>query len=190
MEDIEQRYESGQLGGEGQGIIGDALRSINHWMPQNGNTTQLYFVVRDAPTATSSGNFFRDGQKKDHTLHFTLGEQVLAQVWDPEPGSAFYTLHLDLWAFNMQLPHARGIPVLEWNNGNRAKTFATYSCPYHPWPEVRIGEKGCCVAQLLGRTQFAVIPRHPQHLQSHTKWINWGFKDGIFCTTVYHINEQ
>ena len=98
MEDFDNRFKSGDLGGEGQGIIGDALRSINDWMLKNGHTTQLYFVVRlrDAATATSSGKFFRDGKEIDHTLHFTIGEQVLAQVWDPEPGTAFYTLHLDL----------------------------------------------------------------------------------------------
>jgi hypothetical protein len=54
---------SGELGGEGQGIIGDALRSINDWMLKNGHTTQLYFVVRDAATATSSGKFFEMERK-------------------------------------------------------------------------------------------------------------------------------
>ena len=156
-------------------------------MKQNENSTQLYFVVRDADIDTSSGNFFRDGKQKNHTLHFTLGEQVLAQVWNPEPGSAFYTLHLDMWALSMELSHATGIPVLEFNVGNSASTFATYSTPYNPWPKVLIGGKDCCVAQLLGLTQFDVIPRHPQHPQSHIKYINWGFPDGIFCTTVYHI---
>ena len=96
VEDFDNRYESGELGGEGQGIIGDALRSINDWMLKNGHTTQLYFVVRNAATATSSGNFFRDGKEIDHTLHFTIGEQVLAQVWYPEPGTACYTLHRSL----------------------------------------------------------------------------------------------
>ena len=120
VEDFDNRYESGELGGEGQGIIGDALRSINDWMLKNGHTTQLYFVVRNAATATSSGNFFRDGKEIDHTLNFTIGEQVLAQVWNPQPGTAFYVLHLDMWALSMQLPHAEGIPVVEFNSGNRA----------------------------------------------------------------------
>jgi len=151
VEDFVNRYESGQLGEEGQGIIGDALLSINNWMKQNGNSTQLYFVVREADTDTSTGNFFRDGKKKDHTLHFTLGEQVLAQVWDPEPGTAVYTIHLVLWALSMQLAHAEGIPVVELNSGNRASAFSTYSCPYAPQNYiVRFGRDlcGCGVLQI------------------------------------------
>ncbi len=93
VEDFDNRYERGELGGEGQEIIGDALRSINNWMMNNGHTTQLHFIVRDAATTTSSGKLFRNGKGIDHTLNFTIGEQVLAQVWDPEPGTAFYTLH-------------------------------------------------------------------------------------------------
>ncbi len=77
-------------------------------MLKNGHTTQLYFVVRDAATTTSSGKFFRAGKEIDHTLYFTIGEQVLAQVWDPAPGTACYTLHLDMWALSMTFPHAEG----------------------------------------------------------------------------------
>jgi hypothetical protein len=50
VEDFCRRYEIGELGGEGQGILCDALLSINDWMLKNGHTTQLYFVVRDAAT--------------------------------------------------------------------------------------------------------------------------------------------
>ena len=83
MEDFCNRYEIGKLGGEGQGILSDALLSINDWMMKNGHTTQLYFVVRDAATDTSSGKFFRAGKKMDHTIHFTVGEPVLAPcTWD------------------------------------------------------------------------------------------------------------
>ncbi len=96
MEDFCNRYEIGKLGGEGQGILSDALLSINDWMMKNGHTTQLYFVVRDAATDTSSGKFFRAGKKMDHTIHFTVGEPVLAQVWYPEPGTACYTLQRSL----------------------------------------------------------------------------------------------
>ena len=88
----------------------------------------------------------------------------------------------------MHLPHAEGIPVVEFNSGNRASTLSTYSCPYQLWPKVLIGGEGCCVAQLLGLTQFDVILRHPQHPQSHRKCINCGVIDRIFCTAVYHIN--
>lgn len=98
MENFCDRYESGELGGEGQGILCDALLSINDWMMKNGNSTQLYFVVRDAVTATSSGKFFENGKEIVHTLHFTMGEEVLEQVSDPAPGTAYYVLHLDMWA--------------------------------------------------------------------------------------------
>lgn len=113
---------------------------------------------------------------------------MLAQVCDPAPGTAYYALHLDMWALGMTLPHAEGIPVIEFNcANNRASTFSTYGSVHAIWPRVLIGGPGedCCVAQLLGLTQFDVIPRHPQHPQSHKKWINWGVIDGIFRTTVY-----
>ena len=192
VEDFANRYERGELGGEGQEAISDALRSINKWMMNNGHTTQLHFIVRDATAATSSGKIFLDGREISHTLHFTLGEQVLAQMCYPEPGSEYYTLHLDMWALSMTLTHAAGIPVVEFHSNNRANTFSTFSSPYHNWPSVLIGgcRDDCCVAQLLGLTQFDVIPRHPQHPQSHKKWTNWGFIDGIFRTTLHHIDEE
>ena len=137
VKDFANRYERGELGGEGQEIISDALRSINNWMMNNGHTTQLHFIVRDATAATSSGKFFRNGKGICHTLHFTLGEQVLAQMCYPEPGSEYYTLHLDMWALSMTLPHAEGIPVVEFNSNNRANTLTTYSC--HTAVHIRFG---------------------------------------------------
>ena len=187
VEDFCHRYETGVLGGEEQGVLRDALLSINNWMLANGSSTQLNFVLQGAASDTSSGKFFRDGNIVEHQIHFTVGEPVMAQfVCDPEPGTEYLVLHLDMWALSMTLPHAEGIPVVELVGGhNKAKTFATHSSVHHMWPCVKIGGKDCCVAQLLGLTQFAVVPRHPQHPQSHQKWINWGVIDGIFRTSVY-----
>ena len=110
-----------ERGREGQGVIGDALRSIDDWMRKNDNNTQLHFVVRASDTTNSSGNFFLDGKAIGHTLHFAIGEQVLARG----VGTEFYTLHLDMWALSMTLPHAAGIPVVELNSGNRSYTLST-----------------------------------------------------------------
>jgi hypothetical protein len=190
VENFCDRYESGKLGGEGQGILCDALLSINDWMIRNGNSTQLYFVVRDAVTTTSSGKFFEDGKEIHHTIHFTMGEEVLVQVSNPEPGTAYYVLHLDMWALSMTLPHASGIPVIEYRcAADKAFTFSSFSSVHNIWPKVLIGTD-CCVAQLLGLTQFGVVPRHPQHPQSHTKWINWGVVNGIFRTTAHHRSSM
>ncbi len=57
------------------------------------------------------------------------------------------------------------------------------------WPCVWIPSRTnktrrCCVCQLLGLTQFSVVPRHPQ--SRGTKYVNWGYgRLGIISTTVY-----
>ncbi len=95
MEDFDNRYQRGELGWEGQEIIGDALRSINNWMMNNGHTTQLHFIVRNATAATSSGKFFRNGKgicrKPKHVLDSSSDEepdsslQALDKALDPAP---------------------------------------------------------------------------------------------------------
>jgi hypothetical protein len=95
LEDFDNRYERGKLGGEGQEIVGDALRSINNWMMNNGHTTQLHFIVRNATAATSSGKFFRNGKgicrKPKHVLDSSSDEepdsslQALDKALDPAP---------------------------------------------------------------------------------------------------------
>ncbi len=44
--------------------------------------------------------------------------------------------------------------------------------------------KSCCVLQLLGLTQFPVVPRHPQ--SCNPKFIIWAYgDDGLLCACTH-----
>ena len=44
--------------------------------------------------------------------------------------------------------------------------------------------------QLLGLTQYPIIPRNPQE-QGDQKYVNWGFNTHCkFITTVFHLEKQ
>ncbi len=50
--------------------------------------------------------------------------------------------------------------------------FTTSDSGYNIWPSVKVDGEDCCVLELLGLLQFAVIPRNPQHV--NPKCVNWG----------------
>ena len=54
------------------------------------------------------------------------------------------------------------------------------------WAKVRVEGKDCCVLQLLGLTQFSVVPRHPKKAQK-PQYILWGYgNNGVVVTLLYH----
>ena len=90
----------------------------------------------------------------------------------------FYVLHLDVLLFCLQFPHVRRVPLLDRRTRiagveQSFAVFTTTDSGYSIWPCVKVNDEDCCVLELLGLLQFAVIPRNPQHVKP--KCVNWGY---------------
>ena len=100
----------------------------------------------------------------------------------------FQTLHLDLLLVQLLVPNLRGLPVLDVSTPSEQHSelaYYTYVYGGSRWPCVLVGGEQCCVMQLLGLTQFEVVPRHPQ--SEGTKYVNWGYGvHGIVKTYIHH----
>ncbi len=72
-----------------------------------------------------------------------------------------------------------GVPLLDVttvsdDGGQAVAVYSKIDSGYSNWPYVLVEGESCCVLQLLGLTQFPVVPRHPQH--QNPKFINWGVR--------------
>ena len=108
-------------------------------------------------------------------LPITEGK-VLERLPQGHGRSNYNRLHLDLLAFLSQFPHTSGVPLLDVTTVTDTGTVAVavYSqigSVSSNWPTVLVEGESCCVFQLLGLTQFPVVPRHPQ--SQNLKFINW-----------------
>jgi hypothetical protein len=104
------------------------------------------------------------------------------------PGPGTVTVQFQALLFQLQYPHADGVPVVTMNLANEeSQTLWSYTPgEYTKWPHIfGIDLKPACVLQLTGLLQFECVPRHPQKGQ-RVKWINWGYRDGVFRTKLYH----
>jgi hypothetical protein len=83
----------------------------------------------------------------------------------------------------------RGLPLVDVSTPSAPlseKAWYTYTkSGVNNWPHVVVGGMECCVMQLLGLTQFKIIPRHPQD-QRPIKYINWGYGQNGICNTFLH----
>ena len=101
------------------------------------------------------------------------------------PGGFFYFLYLSAFLFQCQIVHARGVPLLEYTNEETVRTHCSSTSACHSaWPYVTVDSADCCVLQLLGLTQFEMIPRNPQTGQER-KFANWGEFMGCMYTYLY-----
>ena len=120
-------------------------------------------------------------------LPITEGK-VLERLPQGHGRSNYNRLHLDLLAFLFQFPHTSGVPLLDVTTVTDTGTVAVavYSqigSVSSNWPTVLVEGESCCVFQLLGLTQFPVVPRHPQ--SQNPKHINWGIERGLVVTYLY-----
>lgn len=103
----------------------------------------------------------------------------------------FFALHLDLLLFQIQFPHISGVPLLDvvtvHHDAKRAVAEKSYlNAGYSNWPHVDADKEHLCALELLGLTQFRVVPMRPQH--QNPKFVNWGYPQlGIFATTLHHF---
>jgi hypothetical protein len=124
-------------------------------------------------------------------LPITEGSRVLERLSADHSRQRFFALHLDLLLFQIQFPHISGVPLLDVvtvHNGRKmAVAVKSYvNGAYSNWPHVDVDQETLCALQLLGLTQFGVVPMHPQH--QNPKFINWGYPElGLFATTLYHF---
>ena len=111
----------------------------------------------------------------------------MLQVLRPGHGCGqFYTIHLDLLLVQMLHPNMRGLPLLDLTSADGSRAVYTYTkSGSHNWPHVLVEGEECCVLQLLGLTQFSVVPRNPQ--SQNPQYINWGYGDnGVVRTQLHH----
>ena len=121
-------------------------------------------------------------------LKIAGGRQVMEKLSPGHGCPKFQTLHLDLLLVQLLVPNLRGLPVLDVSTPSEQHSelaYYTYVYGGSRWLYVLVGGKGCCVLQLLGLTQFVIIPRHPQ--SKGKKFVNWGYgSHGICKTYIYH----
>ena len=114
--------------------------------------------------------------------------QVMERLPLGHTRTQFIRLHLDLAAFLFQYPHISGVPLLDLvtviATGEKAvPVYSQIDSDSSNWPTVMVEGESCCVFQLLGLTQFPVVPRHPQ--SQNPKYINWGMQRGLVVTYLY-----
>ena len=131
-----------------------------------------------------------EGKKRTGvSLPITKGK-VLERLPQGHNCRYYYRLHMDLAACLYQFPHLSGVPLLDIttvSDTGRVESVPIYSqisSASGNWPTVLVEGESCCVLQLLGLTQFPVVPRHPQ--SQNPKHINWGIERGLVVTYLYH----
>jgi hypothetical protein len=199
FKDFRSRIRSGLAP---NGRVRDAFLSIRHFMKKS-NQSLLYFTQEtvDADTAVSGTVFqvrcccavllfmvlirVQNGKKIVAKMEFKAGDLVLKRSLTEPTSGFFYVLRLSALLFQCQLLHARGVPLLEYSNGAKKRTNCSSTSACHSaWPYVTVESNGCCVLQLLGLTQFEMIPRNPQTGQE-CKFANWGEFLGCVYTYLY-----
>jgi hypothetical protein len=177
-------YVNGQLGEAGQGRIMDPSSDVADWMVAHRNATEMCLVsqkleqdttVQGAVSQRRSRTVFvlntRLKRMKPssstrrfacayQTLVLKQGREVLAVV--DHTAANRTVIRLDMLLMCAQLPHgSTGIPIGYWvDDQRRAHTLFTFTdSSYGNWHQILINKKACCVMQLLGLTQFRMIPR-------------------------------
>ena len=122
-------------------------------------------------------------------LKIARGNQVLETLSQGHACKKFMTLHLDLLLAQLLVPNMCGLPLVDVSTpsellSERAEKTYTKSGGNN-WPHVKVGGEECCVMQLLGLTQFKIVPRHPQS-QKPRKYLNWGYGHNGICITIIH----
>ena len=152
----------------------------------------IFFPSTTTTDYSNQGVVFMEGVLKAGVHSPKTDGMVLERLYPGYGHKKFYKLHLDLLLFQMQCQHVSGVPLLDIitvsDDGSR-QAVAVYSRSSSVWPTVLVEGESCCVLQLLGLTQFRVVPRHPQ-LQN-PKFINWGQDDwGRVITILWHLVQQ
>ena len=130
----------------------------------------------------------QNGKSIKATMHFAAGDLVLKRWMTRPTRGCFYVLRLSALLFHCQIMHARGVPLLEYADGQKVRTHCSSTSACHStWPNVTVERADCCVLQLLGLTQFEMIPRNPQTGQKR-KFANWGEFRG--CTWTYLYRQE
>ncbi len=90
----------------------------------------------------------------------------------PKPAPGTFTVQLQALFFQLQFPHAEGVPVARLNlEGARSRTLFSSIGGHSAWSTIAgIDTKNTCVTQLLGLLQFDTTPRYPQKGQG-TKYV-------------------
>ncbi len=72
------------------------------------------------------------------------------------PGPGTFTVQFQALLFQLQYPHANGVPVVTLNLENeQSETLFSYTPESTAWPHVNgIDTKTTCVLQLIGLMQF------------------------------------
>ena len=132
------------------------------------------------------GFVYVGSQKRAIDLKITDGSRVL-QALPPGHGyGEFQTIHLDLLLVQMLLPNVRGLPLLDLTSAAGSRAVYTYTKSRgNNWAHVLVEDEECCVPQLLGLTQFSVVPRNPRH--EKPIYILWGYgNNGVVATFLCH----
>ncbi len=126
-------------------------------------------------------------QRRAIDLKIMDGCRVLQVLPQGHGYEEFYTIHLDLLLVQMLLPNMRRLPLLDLTSVNGSSAMRTYTTSGgNNWAKVLVEGKDCCVLQLLGLTQFSVVPRHPKKEQK-PQYILWGYgNNGVVVTVLYH----
>ena len=132
------------------------------------------------------GFVFVGSEKKAIDLPIMDGARVLQALPPGHEFHEFQTLHLDLLLVQMLLPNVRGLPLIDLTSAAGSLAVYTYTkSGGHNWAHVLVEEEECCVLQLLGLTQFSVVPRNPRH--EKPIYILWGYgNNGVVATFLFH----
>ena len=148
------------------------------------------YVFPHNPSCSNQGVVFMEGKKCSGVkLPITQGK-VFERLPPDHNRKKYYRLHFDLAAGLFQFPHLSGVPVLDittvsdTGREESVPIFSQNGSERDNWPTVMVEGESCCVFQLLGLTQFPVVPRHPQ--SQNPKYINWGMQRGLVVTYLYH----
>ena len=184
------------------GRVRDVFFSIRRLMKKTGQKC-LYFTQGKAEAdSTVFGTVFQvrcccavllfivlirvqNGKPIKAKIGFKEGDLVLKRhLTRPEHGF-FYILYMDAFMMQSQILHARGVPLLEYTNGDKVRTLCSSTSARHSaWPYATVESAHCCILELLGLTQFEMIPRNPQTGQL-CKFANWGEYMGCIWTYLY-----
>jgi hypothetical protein len=105
----------------------------------------------------------QNGNSIQAKIQFTAGDLVLKRGLTRPAHGYFYILYLDAFMLQCQILHARGVPLLEYTNGQIIRTHCSRSSACHSaWPYATVESECLCILQLLGLIQFEMIPRNPQ----------------------------
>jgi hypothetical protein len=130
----------------------------------------------------------QNGKEIPAKIEFTAGDLVLKSCLARPTRGFYYVLHLSAFLFQCQLLHARGVPLLDYTDGQKVRSHCSSTSSCHSvWPYATVEGAGRCVLELLGLTQFEMIPRNPQ-IGQDCKFANWG--EFMGCTWTYLYRQE